>query len=61
MTMPVRIVAALRTPQGRFLGALARRTAVELGVAAARAAMAKARIDPAPRHVRLYDCGKLLT
>ncbi|MFM7112226.1 MAG: hypothetical protein ACKO26_13890, partial [Planctomycetota bacterium] len=32
------IVAACRTPQGRFLGALARESASALGVAAARAA-----------------------
>jgi acetyl-CoA C-acetyltransferase len=39
------IVSAKRTPQGRFLGALAKRSAVDLGVAAARAALAG--IDPA--------------
>jgi acetyl-CoA acetyltransferase len=32
------IVAACRTPQGRFMGALARESASALGVAAARAA-----------------------
>lgn len=41
------IVAACRTPQGRFLGALARESASALGVAAARAAMERAGIDPA--------------
>ena len=33
------IVAARRTPQGRFLGGLSKRSAVELGVAAAAAAL----------------------
>ena len=30
------VIRARRTPQGRFLGALAKRSAVNLGVAAAR-------------------------
>ena len=34
------IVAAKRTPQGRFLRALAKHSAVELGVVAAKAALA---------------------
>ncbi len=37
---PIWIVSAKRTPQGRFLGALAKYSAVDLGVAAAKAAMA---------------------
>ncbi|EDY17192.1 acetyl-CoA acetyltransferase [Chthoniobacter flavus Ellin428] len=37
---PIWIVAAKRTPQGRFLGALAKKSAVDLGVAAAKAALA---------------------
>ncbi|MDD5261987.1 MAG: acetyl-CoA C-acyltransferase [Methylacidiphilales bacterium] len=41
---PIWIVSAKRTPQGRFLGGLAKRSAVELGVAAGRAALAG--IDP---------------
>lgn len=44
MTKPIWIVAAKRTPQGRFLGALANRSAIELGTAAARAALVG--IDP---------------
>src|SRR5476649_2294136 len=36
---PIWIVSAKRTVQGRFLGALAKRSAVELGVAAAKAAL----------------------
>jgi len=35
----VLIVAARRTPQGRFQGALAKRSAVDLGIAAGRAAL----------------------
>ncbi|MDQ3814781.1 MAG: acetyl-CoA C-acyltransferase [Armatimonadota bacterium] len=41
---PIWIVSAKRTPQGRFLGALAQRSAVELAVAAGQAALAG--IDP---------------
>jgi acetyl-CoA C-acetyltransferase len=37
---PIWIVSAKRTPQGRFLGSLAKRSAVELGVAAAKGALA---------------------
>ncbi|SFJ55888.1 thiolase family protein [Planctomicrobium piriforme] len=45
MAAQVWIVSAKRTPQGRFLGALAQRSAVDLGVAAAKAALSG--IDPA--------------
>ncbi|NQT15386.1 MAG: acetyl-CoA C-acyltransferase, partial [Planctomycetes bacterium] len=38
------IVAARRTPQGRFLGALAKLSAAELAIAAGRAALEE--IDP---------------
>ena len=41
------IVSAARTPIGRFLGGLAPLTAPELGAVAIRAAMERARIDPA--------------
>ena len=41
------IVSAARTPIGKFGGALASLSAVELGVAAAQAAMARAAIEPA--------------
>jgi acetyl-CoA C-acetyltransferase len=41
---PLWIVSAKRTPQGRFLGGLAKYSAVELGVAAGKAALAG--IDP---------------
>jgi len=41
---PIWIVSAKRTPQGRFLGALAKRSAVELAVLAAKAALSG--LDP---------------
>ncbi|HET8771084.1 MAG TPA: acetyl-CoA C-acetyltransferase [Gemmatimonadaceae bacterium] len=41
------IVAAARTPIGRFLGGLSTVTAPELGAAAIRAAIERGRIDPA--------------
>jgi acetyl-CoA C-acetyltransferase len=41
---PLWIVSAKRTPNGRFLGALAKRSAVELGVAAGNAALSG--VDP---------------
>jgi acetyl-CoA C-acetyltransferase len=44
-TTPV-IVSACRTPIGRFLGALAPKTAPELGAIAIREAVSRARIDP---------------
>lgn len=37
---PIWIVAAKRTPQGRFLGGLTKKSAVELGVVAAKAVLA---------------------
>jgi len=44
-TTPV-IVSACRTPIGKFLGALAPKTAPELGAIAIREAVSRARIDP---------------
>jgi acetyl-CoA C-acetyltransferase len=41
------IVSAVRTPTGKFLGALKDLTAVQLGAAAVREAVARAGIDPA--------------
>jgi acetyl-CoA C-acetyltransferase len=43
---PVVIVAAKRTPMGRFMGAFADVPAVDLGIAAARAALDGAGLDP---------------
>ena len=37
MMKPIWIVSAKRTPNGRFLGALAKRSAIELGVAVGKA------------------------
>jgi acetyl-CoA C-acetyltransferase len=45
--MKIWITAARRTPQGKFLGTLARFSAVELGIAAGKAVLEDARIDPA--------------
>jgi len=42
----IAIVAAARTPIGKFLGALAPLSAVELGTAAVKAAIARSRIAP---------------
>jgi acetyl-CoA C-acetyltransferase len=42
---PIWIVSAKRTPQGRFLGALAKRSAVDLAVVAGKAALSG--VDPA--------------
>jgi acetyl-CoA C-acetyltransferase len=41
------IVSAVRTPIGKFGGALAPMTAVDLGVIAVREALARAKVDPA--------------
>jgi acetyl-CoA C-acetyltransferase len=41
------LVAATRTPMGRFMGAFADLPAVDLGIAAARAALEAAGLDPA--------------
>lgn len=51
------IVAAKRTPQGRFLGALGKRSAVDLGVAAATAALTN--VEPAA--VELTVVGNVLS
>jgi acetyl-CoA C-acetyltransferase len=40
------IISAVRTPTGKFLGALKELSATELGAAAVREAVARARIDP---------------
>ncbi len=40
------ILAACRTPVGRYLGGLSGLSAVELGVAAARGVLARAGVDP---------------
>jgi acetyl-CoA C-acetyltransferase len=46
VTKPIWIVAAKRTAQGRFLGALSKQSVVELGIAASKAALSGNGIDP---------------
>src|SRR5256886_16025310 len=50
------IVSAKRTPIGAFQGALTPLTAVQLGAAAAKAAIAAAGIDAAELHEVLMGC-----
>src|SRR5262249_50427001 len=47
MTRRVVLAGSVRTPIGNFGGALAASSAVELGTAAARAALQRAKVDPA--------------
>ncbi len=50
------IISACRTPIGRFLGGLASKSAVELGVVAARGAITRAGIDPATIDEAIVGC-----
>ncbi|HXL15814.1 MAG TPA: acetyl-CoA C-acetyltransferase [Methylomirabilota bacterium] len=52
------IVAAVRTPIGRFLGALADLTAADLGVAATRAALERSRVSPSDVDELIYGCAR---
>src|SRR6267143_4247464 len=54
----VAIVAAVRTPIGRFLGAFADLTAADLGVAATRAALERSRVSPADVDELIYGCAR---
>ncbi len=54
----VAIVAAVRTPIGRFLGAFSDLSAVDLGVAATRAALARARVSPSDVDELIYGCAR---
>ena len=54
----VAIVAALRTPIGRFLGAFADVTAAELGVAATRAALERSRVPAQDVDELIYGCAR---
>ena len=54
----VAIVAAVRTPIGRFLGAFADVTAAELGVAATRAALERARVPAEDVDELIYGCAR---
>src|SRR5260221_13867990 len=46
LEQPIYLVAALRTPIGKFGGGLASLTAPDLGVASAKATIARSGIDP---------------
>jgi len=52
------IVAAIRTPIGRFLGAFADLTAADLGVVATRAALERARVPAADLDELIYGCAR---
>jgi len=54
----VAVVAAVRTPIGRFLGAFAELTAADLGVAATKAALERARIAPTDIDELIYGCAR---
>src|SRR2546426_7146556 len=54
----VAIVAAVRTPIGRFLGAFADLTAADLGVAATQAALQVANVLPADVDELIYGCAR---
>jgi acetyl-CoA C-acetyltransferase len=53
---PIVITGYARTPMGGFMGALAKRTATELGAAAIRAAVERAAIDPAAVDQAIMGC-----
>ena len=50
------ILSAVRTPIGRYLGALASQTAVELGVVAAREAIARAGVEGSSLEEAIVGC-----
>ncbi|HYQ89244.1 MAG TPA: acetyl-CoA C-acetyltransferase [Candidatus Binatia bacterium] len=54
----VAIVAAVRTPIGRFLGAFAELSAADLGVAATKAALERARVPAADIDELIYGCAR---
>ncbi len=54
----VAIVAAVRTPIGRFLGAFSELTAADLGVAATRAALERARVPAGDIDELIYGCAR---
>ncbi len=57
----IAIIAARRTPQGRFLGSLARLSAVDLGVAAGQAALADLPDPELAKSVDLTILGNVLS
>jgi acetyl-CoA C-acetyltransferase len=54
----VAIVAAVRTPIGRFLGAFSDLTAADLGVAATRAALERSRVPASDIDELIYGCAR---
>jgi acetyl-CoA C-acetyltransferase len=50
------ILSACRTPIGRYLGSLASKTAVELGVCAGRAAISRAGVEPSSIEEAIVGC-----
>jgi acetyl-CoA C-acetyltransferase len=54
----VAILAAVRTPIGRFLGAFADLSAADLGVAATRAALERAHVDGGDIDELIYGCAR---
>jgi acetyl-CoA C-acetyltransferase len=54
----VAIVASVRTPIGRFLGAFADLSAAELGAAATRGALERAGLDPGGVDELIYGCAR---
>jgi acetyl-CoA C-acetyltransferase len=54
----VYLVASVRTPIGRFGGTLASWTAADLGVAAARASLERARLHPAQVQQSIWGCAR---
>ena len=55
---PTYLCAPVRTPIGRFGGALLDKTAPELGAHAARASLERARLDPAEVDLTIMGCGR---
>ena len=54
----VYLAASVRTPIGRFGGTLASSTAADLGVAAARATLERARLHPAQVQQSIWGCAR---
>ena len=54
----VYILSAVRTPIGKFGGALASLTAADMGVVAAKAAMERAAIEPARVDEAIFGCAR---